>query len=798
VNRALLQFHSLKSPLAQRLIVAVVLFSVVITLAMTAFQVHQEYQRSLLRLEAQLRQIEAVHLPTLSRSLWATNKEGVQLELEGMVREPNIVHAAVHEAGRPYAQAGGRDAQSSIERSYPLKYEYRGRVREIGTLSVVATVDDIRRELRRDAVGVLTSNALRIFLVAVFIFLLFHHLITRHLANITEQLGEADPVSGFMPLKLARSPRARADELDVLVKSANDMQQKAFAALNAQRDSEERVRLLLDSTAEAIIGVDIRGVCTFANPACLRMLGYASEADLIGKRIHDLIHHTYPDGRPYPIEECTVRNATLAGRPAHSKEEVHWRADGSSFPVEYWAHPMYRDGELVGAVVTFIDISEQKQAEAMLHHLAYYDTLTGLPNRALFNDRLHRALADARRHGRYVALMLLDLDHFKIINDTMGHETGDKLLHEIGARLQKSVREGDTVSRLGGDEFALIFPDIGEVRHVVSLAQNVLSQFAAPVIIGGREIFSEASIGVALFPQDTEDADSLFRFADSAMYHAKESGRNNFQFYSDEMTASVQARLQMETDLRRALEKNEFFLNFQPQVDTRTRRITGAEALLRWRDQAGNLVAPARFIPLAEETGLIVPIGKWVLETACAQARKWLDAGHAGMIVSVNVASRQFRDPQFLDVVRQAIAAAGIPPRTLELEITEGILLEHSEDTLQTLDELKVIGVTLAIDDFGTGYSSLAYLKRFPIDRLKIDQSFVRDIASDSEDLAIVRAIVALSQALYLDVIAEGVETAEQLAMLQREGCDACQGYYFSRPMDADSFLHWLDSAQLA
>jgi EAL domain-containing protein (putative c-di-GMP-specific phosphodiesterase class I) len=251
----------------------------------------------------------------------------------------------------------------------------------------------------------------------------------------------------------------------------------------------------------------------------------------------------------------------------------------------------------------------------------------------------------------------------------------------------------------------------------------------------------------------------------------------------------------METDLRRALEKNEFFLNYQPQVDARNKRVTGAEALLRWRDGAGNLVAPSRFIPLAEDTGLIVPIGKWVLETACRQLKKWHDAGHGHMIISVNVASRQFRDPQFPDMVRQAIAGAGVPPQALELEITEGILLEHSEGTLQTLDELKAIGVTLAIDDFGTGYSSLAYLKRFPIDRLKIDQSFVRDIATDSEDLAIVRAIVAMAQALYLDVIAEGVETREQLVLLQREGCKDCQGYYFSRPLDADSFLQWLRSA---
>lgn len=792
MNKLLSRFHPLKSPLAQRLIVAVVLFSAFVAVAMTALELRQKYRRDLASVEKLFRQTVEVHQPSLAQSLWATDREEIQLELEGMVREPNIVYAAIHESGRPYAQSGSRVADSLIERHYPLLHAYRGKVREIGTLTVVASLDNINRELWGDAVSLLTGNALRIFLVAIFIFLLFHRLITRHLVHVAEYLGSADPASGFTPLRLKRRSRPKPDELDVLVKSANDMQLRAHAALNALRDSEERVRLLLDSTSEAIFGVDTNGICIFANPSCVRMLGYASEGDLVGNRIHDLIHHTYTDGRPYPIEECAVRKATLSGRPAHNKDEVHWRADGSSFPVEYWSHPMLKDGELIGAVVAFIDITEQKRAEAELNRLAYYDTLTGLPNRALFNDRLHHALADARRHKRFVALMLLDLDHFKVINDTMGHETGDRLLHEIGARLQQSVREGDTVSRLGGDEFALVFPDIGEIRHVAQLAQNVLAQFATPVVIDGREIFSEGSIGVALYPNDTEDADSLLRFADSAMYHAKESGRNNFQFYSREMTASVQLRLQMETDLRRALERGEFFLNYQPQVNSQSGLVAGAEALLRWHDSDGNLVPPARFIPLAEDTGMIVPIGKWVLETACAQLKAWREAGHQNLIISVNVASRQFRDPQFPDMVGQAISSAGIPPHALELEITESILLEHSEATTQTLDRLKNIGVTLAIDDFGTGYSSLAYLKRFPIDRLKIDQSFVRDIAEDSEDLAIVRAIIAMSRALYLDVIAEGVETAEQLALLQREGCADCQGYYFSPPLDAESFAHWL------
>ncbi|HEX7971714.1 MAG TPA: EAL domain-containing protein [Thiobacillus sp.] len=654
--------HSLKSPLARRLIVAMILFSASITLVATAIQLYQEYRNDLDDVETQFQQIGDVHLPTLTQSLWATNDKEIQLQLDGMLRMPNIVYAAVDETGRLHTQAGQRDTAHVIERRYALRHEHLGQTRAIGTLTVVASLDTIYAQLMHEAIQVLLNNALRTFLVALFIFVLFHRLVTRHLVAVADHLRSADPTAPVTPLALARAPTSTPDELDLLVASANNMQIKTRATLDALRDSE-----------------------------------------------------------------------------------------------------------------------------AELHRLAYYDSLTGLPNRILFNERLHEGLASARRRNRLVALMLLDLDRFKVVNDTMGHEAGDCLLRVIAARLQHSTRDGDTVSRLGGDEFALVFTDVGELGHVARLAQKVLSQFIAPVTIDGREVFTSASIGIALYPADTEGTDSLLKFADSAMYHAKEIGRNNYQFYSHDMTATVQARLRLETDLRHALDNHEFFLHYQPQVDTLSDRITGVEALLRWRDPAGNSIAPAQFIPLAEDTGLIVPIGKWVLETACAQLRRWHDAGHGELTVSVNVASRQFRDPAFTDTVGQAIASSGIPPRTLELEITESILLEHSDDTLRTLNDLKKTGVTLAIDDFGTGYSSLSYLKRFPIDRVKIDQSFVRDLADDSDDLAIVRAIVALARAMRLAVIAEGVETEAQLTLLRREDCHQYQGYFFARPMDAGS-----------
>ena len=911
-----------RSPLARRLIVAIVLFSACITLLTTALQLFQDYQRGRDGINAHFKQIGEVHLRALTQSVWATNTKEVRVQLEGIRKLPNIAYVVLHEGGKLSVASGKNQTQHVIQRQFPLYYQHRGEARLIGELTVVATLENLYQQLAQEALTVLLGNMFRTFLVALFIFALFHRLITRHLGDISDHLRALDPVIANPPLILAREHPNQRDELDSLVSAANAMQENIHQALGALRASEARVRLLLESTTQAIFGTDTQGICTFANPACVRMLGYSRETDLVGKPMHALIHHTYPDGRPYPSADCAIRLATLSGKPCHHDDEVHWRADGSSFPVEFWSHPMYHDGQLVGSVVIFMDISERKaaaqellrfraaldssvdgiyiidresmrfvdanragwkaveytqaelldlgpqdlkseftraalekeyarilaqpphhgmiktnhrrkdgsvfpveafiqpliseheendnyryivsvahdvtinqQAEIELHRLAYYDSLSGLPNRMLFNDRLRQAMSDAKRRGTYVAMMLMDLDRFKVVNDTMGHEAGDQLLREVAGRLKQGVREGDTVARLGGDEFALVFADIPDTKSVAHLAENTLMRLNAPIEINGREVFASGSLGIALYPSDSEEMEALMKFADSAMYHAKEGGRSTYQFYSQEMTVSAQARLRLETDLRRALERGEFYLHYQPQVDVSTGYITGVEALLRWEDALGNPISPAAFIPLAEETGLIVPIGQWVLETAAKQLKAWHDIGYRNLSMAVNVATRQFRDAHFREIVAQTIANVGIPACTLELEITEGVLLENSEHTRDILNQLRAMQIHLAIDDFGTGYSSLSYLKRFPIDRVKIDQSFVRDISIDGDDLAIVRAIIALARALKLRVVAEGVETREQLALLRAEGCDEYQGYFFARPMAGDDIPRWLASS---
>lgn len=792
MNLAAYFLTPLKSPLARRIIIAILAFSSSVVTITSGLQIRHAYQRETDAIEARFRQIENVHLRPLTESLWAANERELRIQLDSMLNLPGIVYVSVGDARHIQVQAGSRETREPIERSYPLHRTHDGQTRTLGTLTTVASLDGIRERLRDEAFATLRANLLRALLVSIFMFILFHRLVGRHLARVVAHLRDADPVTGASPLVLARSHHGAADEIDQLVRTTNDMQARVCAALDAQRDSEARIRLLLDSTSEAIFGTDREGICTFVNPACVRMLGYASETELIGTRIHDLIHHSHPDGSAYPFESCAIRVSSRARTACHRDDEVHWRADGTSFPVEYWSHPMIREGELVGTVVAFNDISERKRAEADLHRLAYYDVLTGLPNRVLFNDRVSQALIDAKRHNRYVALMLLDMDRFKVVNDTLGHEAGDALLREVAVRVRSCLRESDTVSRLGGDEFALLLTDVSDSADVAHLARHILSRFAAPIMVGSREIFTSASLGIALYPTDAGEADSLLKFADSAMYHAKKNGRNTYRFYSEEMTASAQERLHLETDLRRAVERNELALHYQPQVDAGSGRITGVEALLRWRGVGGRQIPPIEFIPLAEETGLIVPIGKWVLETACAQLARWREIGHTDLVMSVNVAPRQFRDLLFHDTVRQAIAGSGIPPQALELEITESLLLDHGDETRQTLQAIKALGPSLAIDDFGTGYSSLSYLKRFPIDRLKIDRSFVRDLVSDSEDREIVKAVIALARALRLRVIAEGVETAEQLALLVREDCRDYQGYFFAQPMEADALTRLL------
>ncbi|MGP1680040.1 MAG: EAL domain-containing protein, partial [Burkholderiales bacterium] len=439
--------------------------------------------------------------------------------------------------------------------------------------------------------------------------------------------------------------------------------------------------------------------------------------------------------------------------------------------------------ELAGDISFAIDHIEK---EERLNYLAYYDVLTGLPNRALLYDRLEQGTRVARRNDWLLAVLFVDLDNFKTVNDTLGHSIGDTLLQEVARRLASCLRDTDTVGRLGGDEFGIILPEIGSSENAAMVARKVIESCARPHLIEGHELFVSASVGITLFPDDAVDSETLIRNADTAMYRAKDLGRNTYQFFTAEMNQSTQDKMRLETDLRHALAKGEFLLHYQPKVSCVSGKITGFEALLRWQHPLRGLVGPDEFIPALENTGLIVPVGEWVLATACAQAKNWHDAGLGTPSIAVNISGRQTHVADLCETVRQALEVSGLAPTYLELELTESYVMKDAEGVIGILKRLKAMGVNITVDDFGTGYSSLAYLKRFPIDTLKVDRAFVRDIVADPNDVSITRAIITLAHSLKFKVVAEGVETEGQLGLLIANHCDEIQGYYFSRPMPAE------------
>jgi len=465
------------------------------------------------------------------------------------------------------------------------------------------------------------------------------------------------------------------------------------------------------------------------------------------------------------------------------------RRDGSEIFIEDSVAPIHNHGgQVVGAVTVFRDVSEARGMAEQIAHAAEHDLLTGLPNRLLLNDRIGQAIALANRRGGQVAVLFLDLDGFKHVNDSLGHPMGDKLLQSIARRLLECVRAPDTVSRQGGDEFIVLLQEIRNPEDVAIAAKRLLKSVAETYSMGQHDLHITTSIGVSLYPDDGMDAETLIKNADTAMYQAKENGRQSYRFFKSEMNVKAVERQSIEEDLRRALERKEFTLHYQPKIDLKTGAITGAEALIRWTHPTRGSVPPLVFIPIAEDSGLILPIGAWVMREACRQARAWLDAGLPPMTMAVNVSAIEFRNENFLEDLFATIHEAGLSPNSLELEVTERVLMKQSELAESVLKKLRERGVQVSVDDFGTGYSSLSYLQQFPLDALKIDRSFIRRITANPDETSIVSAIIRMGQSLNLRVIAEGVETAEDLAFLRANGCDEAQGYYFSRPVPPEQF----------
>ncbi|MBN9698668.1 MAG: EAL domain-containing protein, partial [Zoogloea sp.] len=546
-----------------------------------------------------------------------------------------------------------------------------------------------------------------------------------------------------------------------------------------------------------IVYTDAAGIIRVLNPAAEKLFGHRA-GELIGIET-PLVFHTAEDIARWTLAHKSNGFAALAEETAgghlEPREITLRRQDGSTFPANI-AISVVRDNQrqIRGYLGIIADVTQRHAAESQIRHLAHYDNLTSLPNRTLLNKHLTESITEARNRHRGVAVLFTDLDRFKFVNDTLGHQAGDQLLLSVAQRLRGCVRDGDMVARTGGDEFVVVLGSLEESYMPEDVAERILASLARPFELCSQQITVTPSIGIALYPTDGNDGEALIKNADAAMYLAKERGRNNFQFFDHGLSARYSERLELENRLRHALDAKQLALFYQPQVDTLSGELIGMEALIRWRQPDGSMVPPDKFIPIAEESGLIVPIGAWVLQEACRQVQAWLREGICRVPVGVNLSARQFDDAGLLDTIKSALSNVNLPPAYLDLELTESLVMRNPEHTRSILAECKKIGLQLSVDDFGTGYSSLANLKRFPIDRLKIDRSFIKDIVTEADDAAIAQTIVAMAHTLRLEVIAEGVETEAQLALLRRWRCDAYQGYLCSRPLSADDMTQMLRS----
>lgn len=907
-----------KSGIGWRFASYILLFSSIVTLLSTVFQLTVEYRRDVNGVEVQLDQIRGSYSPSLANSLWVASRQDLQLQLEGILHLPDMQYIEiVSDTNATIATAGEPRTGRTVVREFPLNYLYRDKQVFLGKARVVASLSGIYQRLEDKILTILATQGIKTFLVSFFILMLFQFLVGRHLKEIAAYSARMQVGALDEPLILGRPSRHGVeDEFDRAVDALNAMRLRLKESYGQLQGSEERYRLVEDATQDGLWDWDVAGGRVQYSAAWARLLGFDAEelepsfafwesrmhlddraimhnaiqSHFQGNRRGIYIEHRLrskdgdwkwflgrgrvvertPEGAPLravgTISDISGRkqaeeqlrlsamvfdsmtegvvvtdinakilsvNKSFSEITGYKAEEVlglnpHFLTSGhhdASFYQDLWRSlntsgqwrgeiwdrrkngKVYlkslsikavrgQHGELIHYVGIFSDITAQKENEELILHLAQHDALTGLPNRHQVQDRLGRALANAQRDQLQVAMLFLDLDRFKIINDSLGHTVGDALLEMVAERLEKCVRPSDTVGRLSGDEFVVLLPQLRETGTPSRIAQAILDSLLQPFDIAGHSITSTFSIGISLYPNDGEDFASLLQSADTALYNAKANGRNTYQFFTRNMQGHALDRLKMENILRRALEKDELSLHYQPQIDLRTGMIIGCEALLRWNSAELGAVSPAQFIPIAEDSGLIIGIGKWVLQEACRQMREWLDAGYPEIVVAVNISSTQFRRDDLVATVEEAIQASGINPRNLELELTESVLMQDSDLVISTLSKLKDVGVMLSIDDFGTGYSSLSYLKRFSVDKLKIDQSFVRDLEKDKDDSAIVLAVIQLGRSLKLKTIAEGVETEGQLAFLREKGCHEAQGYLFSRPVPAQEFIPFLERRQ--
>ncbi|SDP72985.1 PAS domain S-box-containing protein/diguanylate cyclase (GGDEF) domain-containing protein [Rhodoferax sp. OV413] len=774
--------------IARKIMLAVVLFSSAVTAVITAVELYLDYRGDIRGIHERVESIRKVYLPTLVESVWVLEPTQIQNHLNGLMNLGDIEYVGIVSDGKTQWSAGARSSKRQIETVFPLNRASSGESVLIGELQVVASVDNVVSRLWSKFMVMLVSNAIKTFLVTAFVLLIFQALVGQHLEHIAGYLRQfSKNVSSEQALQLNRSEdgRWRPDALDHVANAVNQMRDEIMRSGAKLKASNQRLESMVKNSPLAIYTSDLNYIVSSWNPAAQRMFGWTAE-EAIGQKVLFI-----PKDKVQEYEHIASRLRN--GESLNQVELVRQRRDGSVIHISLSTAPLLTtDGQPYDYLFLVADITERKLAEQQIQFQAFHDALTGLPNRLLLQDRFEQAKAHASRANQRLMLLFLDLDNFKSINDTLGHDSGDAFLQQIATRLGACLRETDTISRLGGDEFLILLPDLAQVDDAAPLLAKLMEQMQLPFDAAGHEISTSVSMGVTIFPDDGTSFESLLKKADMAMYKAKSDGRNTYRFFDDAMDVEAVEHQFIRNGLRRALERNEFVLHYQPQMDLASGAIIGVEALIRWNHPQLGMVSPARFIPVSEECGLIVPIGDWVLREACRQAVAWQRAGLPELCMAVNLSAVQFKRGSVEQSVAQALEETRLDPALLELELTESILIQNVEGVLDCVKRLKLLGVKLSIDDFGTGYSSLSYLKRFDIDKLKIDQSFVRDLGTDPDDAAIVRAIIQMARSLNLRTIAEGVETADMLHQLRAFGCDEAQGYYFARPMSTDDIASYL------
>jgi diguanylate cyclase (GGDEF)-like protein/PAS domain S-box-containing protein len=737
-----------------------------------------EYSRQLAQLGDLLASVEST-----ARIACFTGDKTLATEVaRGVATNPAVAAVRIIAGDAVLAQiakpASDNTEPSLVRRSVSSPFDDR---MVVGEIIVTADGSFIHSQASAYSRYFILALMLEAIAVTIMVALIMVRIVVKPITQLAERLRRFE-IQGIEHLPLPDGHEENeigrlARAFNRMIDGMSDLLARKEAMSEEIAHSERRFRTLAENSPDIIARFDLDGTLVFANPAFLREIGEAPE----GEENEGAVSIWRP-AMPFEQFKARMKLAIATGRP----DCVYWEWETHGGPVCHEIHMVAeydKDGAPVGVLAIGRNISERRQVERQLRHQATHDALTGLPNRFLLKDRLERAVAQARREDRAVAVIFIDLDNFKDVNDRFGHDAGDELLVLLATRMRDALRESDTVARLGGDEFIIMLENAGTGHDLDAVVQKLFESISRPCELSGHRVYPSASFGIAVHPRDGDDGDTLMRNADTAMYAAKEMGRNGYRFYSADMNDELTEWLELSAGLHQAIENREFELYYQPKARLDTGEFVGMEALLRWRHPVRGMVPPSLFVPIAEKNGLIGAIGDWVLNEACRQARAWLDVGlHPGRI-AVNLSAAQCSGSRLTDQVRAVLAAHGLQGRHLEVEITESIVMNDAEESIRSFWNLRDIGVEVSVDDFGTGYSSLSYLKRLPVNNLKIDKSFVDDIDSDPNDAEIIRAIIAMAHSLKLGVIAEGVETAAQIECLRAAGCDLFQGYFYSRPL---------------